>query len=422
MKILVVGGGGREHTLVWKISQSPLVKEIYCAPGNPGIASLARCVPIDAGDIKGLTALARQERMDLTVVGPEVPLVEGLGDLLAAEGLPVFGPQKAAAALEGSKIFTKDLMRRLQVPTAVYETFADFDAALAYARGQKYPLVVKAEGLAAGKGVIITADFAEAEAALRSIMLDKVFGSAGNRVVVEEFLKWEEASMLAFTDGETVVPMISSQDHKAVYDGDQGPNTGGMGAYAPAPVLTADLLQEAMERVMEPVVHGLRDMGIPYRGVLYAGLMLMEEGPKVLEFNVRFGDPETQAVLPLMQTDMVPVMQEVARGSLKGLTLDWYAGSCACVVMASGGYPGSYPKGLPITGLEAAGALEQVSVFHAGTALQEGDIVTAGGRVLGVTARGDDLQDALKRAYRAVDLIHFPDAHFRRDIGQKALK
>ena len=422
MRILVVGGGGREHTLVWKISQSPLVKEIFCAPGNIGIASLAKCVPIEAGDVKGLAALARQERIDLTVVGPEVPLVEGLGDLLAAEGLPVFGPQKEAAALEGSKVFSKDLMRRLKVPTAGYETFTDFDSALAYVKEQAYPLVVKAEGLAAGKGVIIAEDLAEAKAALKSIMLDRVFGRAGNRVVVEEFLRGEEASLLAFTDGETVIPMISSQDHKPAYDGDKGPNTGGMGAYAPAPVLTEGLLRESMEKVMIPVVHGLKDMGITYRGVLYAGLMLTEEGPRALEFNVRFGDPEAQAVLPLMKTDMVPVMQEVARGSIKGLSLDWYPGSCACVVMASGGYPRSYPRGLPITGLEEAGALEQVTVFHAGTSSKEGKVVTAGGRVLGVTARGHDLQNALKRAYQAVDLIQFKDRHFRRDIGQKALK
>lgn len=422
MRILVVGGGGREHTLVWKIRQSPLVTEVYCAPGNPGIAAQARCVPVAADDIAGLLALAQQEQIDLTVVGPEVPLVAGIADQFAAESLLVFGPEKAAAALEGSKVFSKDLMRRLGVPTAAYETFTDVGSALAYVRSQEYPLVLKAEGLAAGKGVIIAADVREAEEALQSIMVQKSFGSAGSRVVVEEFLRGEEASLLAFTDGKTVIPMVSAQDHKPVYDGDRGPNTGGMGAYAPAPVLTPHLLQEAMDKVMVPVVRGLAEMGITYRGVLYAGLMLTAEGPKTLEFNVRFGDPETQAVLPLLKSDIVPVLLAVARGDLSGVALDWYVGSCACVVLASGGYPGSYDKGLPITGLDAAGALDQVSVFHAGTARQGEEIVTGGGRVLGVTARGTDLRDALERAYQAGGLIHFEGCHFRRDIGQKALK
>ncbi len=421
MRVLVVGGGGREHALVWKLSQSPLSGKIFCAPGNPGIASLAECVPIAAGDIKELLAFACREKIDLTVVGPEIPLVEGITDLFSREGLLVFGPSQAAAKLEGSKVFAKELLEAEGIPTASFETFSDPAAALSYLREQSYPLVLKAEGLAAGKGVIIVQNQAEAEKCVQEIMVDKVFGAAGDRLVVEEFLTGEEASLLAFTDGKLVVPLPPAQDHKAVFDNDLGPNTGGMGAYAPAPVMTPELISQVVAEIIRPVVAGLAKRGIEYRGILYAGLMITATGPKVLEFNVRFGDPEAQAVIPLIKSDLLPVLMAVARGKLEDAFIEWHEGSSACVVMASGGYPRAYDKGLAIQGLEEAAKIPGVTIFHAGTAVKEGQVVTAGGRVLGVTGRGKSLKEALAKAYQGINAISFSGCHYRSDIGRKGL-
>ncbi len=421
MRVLIVGGGGREHTLAWKINQSPLVEKIFCVPGNPGISSIAECIQIPVTDIKGLLEFALKEKIDLTVVGPEDPLVNGITDIFNERGLQVFGPNKKAAALEGSKVFAKDFMQEVGVPTAEYKVFTNPSLAIDYLKGNKFPIVVKAEGLAAGKGVIIAENMEEAEIAVNNIMIDKVFGSAGNRLVVEEFLVGEEASLLAFTDGETIIPMVSAQDHKAAFDGDQGPNTGGMGAYAPAPIVTPTLLKEVEENVFKPVIQGLKNRGIVYRGVLYAGLMLTMDGPKVLEFNVRFGDPETQAVLPLLKSDIIPIMTAVVKGSLAEVNPQWHEGSAACVAMASGGYPGDYEKGFPIEGIEDANLLENVIVFHAGTGLENGETVTAGGRVLGVTGRGDNLKEAIRKSYNGIEKIHFKDCHYRKDIGYKGL-
>ncbi|MGQ9557772.1 MAG: phosphoribosylamine--glycine ligase [Desulfurispora sp.] len=419
MKILVVGGGGREHALVWKIAQSPLVQQIYCAPGNPGIAGLARCVPVAAEDIDGLLALARREQIDLTVVGPEMPLTLGLADAFARAGLAVFGPSAAAAAIEGSKKLAKDLMQQYGIPTARYVTFTDYAAARRYIVEQNRPCVVKADGLAAGKGVIVAHTVEQALEALDLIMRDRAFGRAGDVVVVEELLVGQEASVLAFTDGRTVIPMLPAQDHKQVFDGDQGPNTGGMGAYAPAPLVDRALLQQVQQTILEPMVRALAAEGRPYRGVLYAGLMLTPEGPKVLEFNARFGDPEAQPVLALLQSDLVEIMLAVVQGRLAGQTVEWHDGAAVCVVLASRGYPGSYAKGIPISGLDAVPP--EVLVFHAGTALQDGQLVTAGGRVLGVTARGKNIPAAIELAYRGVEQISFAGMHYRRDIGRKAL-
>ncbi len=419
MKILVVGGGGREHALVWKINKSPLAKEIYCAPGNPGIAALAQCVEIAPTDLKGLLSFAEQKKIDLTVVGPEVPLTEGIVDMFKVAGLLIFGPEKKAAALEGDKTFAKDLLQELGVPTAKYKVFSNAASALDYVKEQEFPLVIKAAGLAAGKGVIIAESLQEAEKAIVDIITKKIFGSAGNKLIIEEFLTGEEVSLLAFTDGEIIIPMISAQDHKAVYEGDQGPNTGGMGAYAPAQILTPTLLDEVVEKILKPIVQGLTDKGINYRGILYAGLMLTQKGPEVLEFNVRFGDPEAQVVLPLLKSDIIPVMLATVEGSLKDVELEWYPGSAACVVMAAGGYPGEYKKGHVITGIESVASLEKLVVFQAGTTFDNGRIVTAGGRVLGVTGFGEDLKEALKRAYDAIEKINFTSCHYRRDIGFK---
>ena len=420
MKVLVVGGGGREHALVWKLSQSPRVTEIIAAPGNPGIARHAECVPVGAEDVPGLLALARTRGVDLTLVGPEAPLVDGLVDTFAQAGLKVFGPVRRAAALEGSKAFAKELMARHGIPTAEHRTFADVNAARAWIRGLAGPCVVKADGLAAGKGVIVAETTDEALAAVEEIMVQKAFGGAGRRVVIEERLNGEEVSILAFTDGKTVLPLLPAQDHKAVFDHDRGPNTGGMGAYAPAPVCTPAVYERAVREILEPTVRALREQGIAYKGVLYAGLMVTADGPKVLEFNVRFGDPEAQPLLALLETDLVEVAEAVIEGRLAEVTLAWRGGAAVCVVLASGGYPGAYDKGLPIQGLDAAEQTGAV-VFHAGTAYRGEQLVTAGGRVLGVTAVAADLPAAVREAYRAVALISFPGMHFRRDIGRKAL-
>jgi phosphoribosylamine--glycine ligase len=422
MKVLVVGSGGREHALVWKIAQSPLVDEIIAAPGNAGMAEAARCVGVAADDIEGLVRLATDESVDLTVVGPEVPLTMGLVDRLADAGLAAFGPTAAGARIEGSKWFAKELMQAGGIPTA--RAYLADTTAEAAARADElgYPVVIKADGLAAGKGVIIAQNGADARAAIESMLEGGRFGASGERVVVEEFLTGEEASILAFVDGERSALMVASQDHKRAFDGDSGPNTGGMGAYAPAPVITADMLSGIQSRIIDATVRALRETdGTVYRGVLYAGLMITDEGPKVVEFNCRFGDPETQVVLPLLDCDIVEVMAATARGELDPAAVRTSDGAAACVVVASGGYPGSYEKGKTIGGLSSAAAIDGVVVFHAGTANFNGDVITAGGRVLGVTGVADDLESALVRAYEGVRVISFAGAFSRTDIGHRAL-
>jgi phosphoribosylamine--glycine ligase len=422
MKVLVVGSGGREHALVWKIAQSPRVEKIYCAPGNAGIARMAECLSISSDNIKGLAARAEKEKIDLTVVGPEAPLTLGMADVFRARGLRVFGPTQKAAEIEGSKAFTKELMKKYGIPTGKSETFTSHPAAAKYVRERGAPLVVKADGLAAGKGVIICRTVEEALSALDLILVQKAFGAAGAKVVVEEFLEGEEASFLAFSDGETVLPLPTSQDHKAIYDNDQGPNTGGMGAYSPAPVVTEKLHREVMEKIMIPTVRGMAREGRKYQGVLYAGLMIKDDRPKVLEFNARFGDPEAQPLLMRLKSDLVPVLEATIDGKLSGQKMELDARSSVCVVMASGGYPGSYEKGKVISGLEEAAEVGDAFVFHAGTAFKEGRVVTNGGRVLGVTALGNGIQEAIQRAYEAVAKISWEGAYYRKDIGQKGIK
>ncbi len=422
MKVLIVGSGGREHALTWKIAQSPLVREVLCAPGNPGMAALGRCVNVGVNDFEGLTALAESEKVALVVVGPEDPLSKGLVDHLSASGLKAFGPTAAGARLEASKSFAKSVMNRCGIPTAESAEFSEAGAAIDYAREKGAPLVVKADGLAAGKGVTVARDLDTALEAIRAAMVDKTFGDAGSRVLIEECLVGEEASILAFSDGRTVVPMATSQDHKPVCDDDRGPNTGGMGAYSPAPVVTDELFAEILDTILKPCVQGMADAGTPYVGVLYAGLMITPNGPKVIEFNCRFGDPEVQVVLPRMKNDLVPVLLACCDGTLEQVRLDWEKGACVTVVMASGGYPGAYEKGKAITGIPEAEKETGAVVFHAGTGLQDGTLVTNGGRVLNVTAKGPDIPNAIETAYAAVHRIHFENAHYRNDIGKKALK
>jgi phosphoribosylamine--glycine ligase len=422
MKVLVIGGGGREHALVWKIAQSPAVKKIFCAPGNAGIAQQAECLPIPAEDVQSLLRFVEKEKIDLTVVGPEAPLTLGIVDAFQARGLKIFGPSREAAEIEGSKAFAKDLMEKYGVPAGASRTFGDYEAAKRYVKERGAPIVIKADGLAAGKGVILCHKLEEAQAALDQIMVKKAFGGAGNRVVVEEFLSGEEASFLAFTDGESVLPLPTSQDHKAIFDNDRGPNTGGMGAYSPAPVVNEKVHREVMEKIMIPTVRGMAQEGKKYQGVLYAGLMIQDGKPKVLEFNARFGDPETQPLLMRMKSDLVPVLEATLEGRLSRLKVQWDERPSVCVVMASGGYPGSYEKGKVISGLEEAAQIDDAFVFHAGTAFQEGKVITSGGRVLGVTAKGKGIREAIVKAYEVVGKISWEGAHFRKDIGQKALK
>ena len=422
MNILVIGSGGREHTLAWKLAQSPKQPKLYAVPGNPGMAEVAECVDgVSIEDNAALVALAKEKAIDLVVVGPEVPLTDGVVDAMNAAGIKAFGPTKAAAELEGSKSFSKDLMRKYGIPTAKYEVFTDAEAARAYVQKEGAPIVIKADGLAAGKGVIVAETLDAALDAVDAILSDKAFGQAGSRVVIEEFMAGEEASLLAFTDGKTIIPMISSQDHKRAYDGDKGPNTGGMGTYAPAPVMTADMVQQATEKVLNPVIAAMAKEGRPYKGCLYAGLMITEEGPKVVEFNARFGDPETQVVLPLLESDLVDIMLACADGTLDTVDIQWSKGTAVCVVMASGGYPKAYQKGFAIDGLQKAKAAGTL-VFHAGTAEKDGKVVTAGGRVLGVVAKADTVKEAVAQAYKGVSAISFEGAFYRKDIAHRALE
>ena len=421
MNILILGSGGREHALLWKLAQSPEATKLYAVPGNPGMAELAECVAGSIEDNASVVKLAQEKKIDLVVVGPEVPLTNGVVDALRAAGIKAFGPTKAAAELEGSKSFSKDIMKKYGIPTAKYEVFTDADAARAYIEKEGAPIVIKADGLAAGKGVIVAETKEQALDAVHEIMDDAAFGKAGSRVVIEALMEGEEASLLAFTDGKTIRPMVSSQDHKRAYDGDKGPNTGGMGTYAPAPVMTKDMVEQATEKILKPMIAAMAKEGRPYQGCLYAGLMITEEGPKVVEFNARFGDPETQVVLPLLKGDLVKIMQACVDGTLDTAAVDWEDGAAVCVVMASDGYPKSYKKGYAIDGLKKAESLGTF-VFHAGTAKKDGKVVTSGGRVLGVTARGGGIKEATEKAYKGVEAIRFTDEFHRKDIAHRALE
>ena len=418
MRVLVIGSGGREHALAWKIAQSPLVKKVFCAPGNAGTANVAENIDIPSDNVDALLQFATVTGIGLTIVGPEQPLVKGLVDSFEESGLRVFGPSQRAAEIEGSKVFCKDLMKKYGIPTARYESFDSLDQVKLFTKEDE-PVVVKASGLAAGKGVILCSNAEEARSAVQSIMQEKAFGNAGDQVVVEEFLTGQEVSLLAFTDGKTVLPLDSAQDHKAAFDGDKGPNTGGMGAYSPALVFTEELKQQVIDEIMIPTVRAMAKEGRYYRGILYAGLMLTESGPKVLEFNARFGDPETQPIMMRIKNDIVPIFEACIDGTLAKQSLQWRSEPTVCVVMAAKGYPSSYEKGKEISGLNSD-ENRQVVVFHAGTRLENGKVLTNGGRVLGVTALGSDINQAIKNAYSAVDKIKWDGVHYRKDIGNKA--
>jgi phosphoribosylamine--glycine ligase len=439
MKVLVVGGGGREHALCWKLAQSSRISKLFCAPGNAGISltegkrcGKVECVGVAAEDLDGLLRFARRERFDLTVVGPEIPLTMGLADRWQREQLPVFGPGARGAELEGSKVFTKTMLRKFGIPTADFVVLEDYEQAKNYLESRNAPCVVKADGLAAGKGVVVAANAAEASTAAKQMLIDNVFGSAGRRIVIEECLTGEEVSLMAFTDGETLALLPSAQDHKRVGDGDQGPNTGGMGAYSPTPCLTAELEERVVKEIFIPTLHALRRDDRPYRGILYAGLMLTEKGPMLLEYNCRFGDPECQCLLPRVENDLVDVMEAVVCGRLRDVSLKTFAGASVCVIMASGGYPGPYKKNLPIFGLDRrgqAGDMDAVFSFHSGTVFDKKsgkdanpEFLTGGGRVLGITALGVSLSAAVDSVYRHVGKIKFQDVHFRRDIARKGLE
>jgi phosphoribosylamine---glycine ligase len=428
MRVLVVGSGGREHALCWKIAKSPQCEGLYCAPGNGGISEIARLVDIKADDITGLLNFAEEKKIDLTVVGPETPLAAGIVDKFEERSLRIFGPSKTCARLEGSKVFAKELMKRLSIPTADFRVFDNSDEALEYLKTKNPPVVIKADGLAAGKGVVVCKTSSDANAAVKDMMVRKVFGAAADKIIIEECLTGEEASIIVIADGKNVAPLASSQDHKRVFDGDKGLNTGGMGAYSPAPVVTDSLFKEVMDRVIYPLIKALAEQGAPYKGALYAGIMVTEEGPKVLEFNARFGDPETQAVMPRLKSDLVEIMTMAIDGKLKNCRPEWDERPCVSVVMVSGGYPGDYEKGIEIKGIEDAKTLEDVVIFHAGTRagrrLADGNstFITSGGRVLNVTALGSDVKNAVEKCYNAVGKIRFDRMHFRRDIGHRAMK
>ena len=419
MKILVVGGGGREHAIIWKLAQSPLAEKIYCAPGNGGISALAECVDIGATDIEKMVEFAKEKAIDLVVVAPDDPLVLGMVDAMEAAGIRAFGPRANAAIIEGSKVFSKELMKKYNIPTAAYEVFIDSASAIEYVKKGTYPAVIKAEGLALGKGVIIAQNEEEAVEGIKEIMDDKKFGDSGNRVVIEQFLTGPEVSVLAFTDGKTVCPMVSAQDHKRAYDNDKGLNTGGMGTFSPSRLYDAAKAEECMNNIFLPTIKAMAAEGRPFKGVLYFGLMMTADGVKVIEYNCRFGDPETQVVLPRLKTDLVEIMEAVIDGCLDEINIEWEDNAAVCVVMASGGYPVSYAKGYPISGIEDAEAMDDVVVFHAGTKLENGQYVNNGGRVLGVTAVDDNLDKAIKRAYEAVGKITWKDEFHRNDIGIK---
>jgi phosphoribosylamine--glycine ligase len=419
VRILVIGRGGREHAIIWALKRSPAVKEVYCAPGNAGIAEIAECVPIEENDFEALGQFAMDLAIDLVVVGPEDPLFNGVVDYFESKRIPVFGPRKDAAIIEGSKVFAKQLMKKYNIPTAAYESFDRYEEALAYVRRQGAPIVIKADGLAAGKGVTVAMTLEQAEQALRDIMVDKVFGEAGARVVVEEYLQGQEMSILAFVDGHVVRPMVPAQDHKPVFDQDKGPNTGGMGTYSPVPHIPQSVVDDAVRTILQPTADAMVSEGRSFRGVLYAGLMITPQGPKTIEFNCRFGDPETQVVLPRLKTDLVDILMATVNGRLRDMEISWRDEAAVCVVLASGGYPGPYEKGKVIHGLKD---VTSSLVFHAGTAQKDGAVVTNGGRVLGVTAIGRDLAEARRVAYADVERIRFEGMHYRKDIAEKAMK
>ncbi|MBI5124268.1 MAG: phosphoribosylamine--glycine ligase [Candidatus Omnitrophica bacterium] len=427
MKILVVGSGGREHALCWKIAESPKCEKLYCAPGNGGISEIAQIVDIKADDIRSLLKFAKENNIGLTVVGPEVPLVAGIVDSFEKEDLRIFGPVKDCARLEGSKVFAKELMKKLGVPTADFKVFDSHGDALKYLEGKKPPVVIKADGLCAGKGVVVCKTISDARGALEDMMVKKIFGDAAKKVIIEDCLVGEEASIIVIADGKNVAPLASSQDHKRIFDQDKGANTGGMGAYSPTPIVTKALFKEVMDKVITPVISGLAKLGEPFKGALYAGIMVTKDGPKVLEFNTRFGDPETQAILPRLKSDLVEAMERAIDGRLEGYNLEWDIRPCVSVVMASGGYPGDYAKGIEIDGIDYAKALKDVVIFHAGTKpgrrVTDGGskFITNGGRVLNVTALGSDIKDAISNCYNAVSKIRFDRMHYRRDIGFRAL-
>jgi len=421
MKVLVIGSGGREHAIVWKLSQSRHVDKIYCCPGNAGIAELAECIDVSHDNFNALLDFVKYEWVDLTIVGPEDPLSKGIVDLFEKEGRKILGPNKAAAQLESSKAFSKDLMRSHGIPTAEYKVFTSYIHAEEYIRFKGTPIVIKADGLAAGKGVFVASSIDEAIHALKLILKDKVFGNAGERVIVEECLKGEEASYMVFTDGETIVPMVSSQDHKRIFDDDKGPNTGGMGAYSPAPVVTEDMERIVLDKIMKPTIRALKSEGIKFKGILYAGLMIDNGIPRVLEFNCRLGDPETQPVLSRLKTDFMEIAMAIAEERLSDINIEWIPDPAVCVVISSEGYPGKYRKGDIITGIDKANDISGVNVFHAGTVFKDNSIVTAGGRVLGVTATGSDIAEAKQKAYEAVEKIKFKGMHYRKDIADRAI-
>lgn len=422
MRILVVGGGGREHTLAWKLASSPLVDKLFAAPGNAGMAELAECVDIKVEDITGLADFAGKNSVDLTVVGPELPLTLGIVDEFERRNLKILGPTKSAAEIEGSKVFAKEFMKKHHIPTASFKIFDNPDQASDFVRSSDLPLVVKADGLAAGKGAVIVEDTPSALSIIRKMMVEKTFGQAGSRVVVEDFLEGEEITILAFTDGETISPMVSSQDHKKIFDGDRGPNTGGMGAYAPTTIVDDRMMKRINDEILEPTVAGLEREGRTFKGILYAGLMITERGPKVMEFNCRFGDPETQVVLPLLKSDLAEIFSSIVDGELSLQEVEWNDDFGVCVVLASAGYPGKYERDKEIFGLNRAKQMEDVLIFHAGTRKQGGRILTNGGRVLGVTATDKNMEKAIQKAYSAVDKIEFEGMQYRKDIGHRAVR
>lgn len=419
MKVLVVGSGGREHAICWKLAQSPKVDKLYCAPGNAGIGEIAELVSIGAMELDKLVDFTKNNGIDLTVIGMDDPLVAGVVDKFEAAGLRVFGPRANAAIIEGSKAFSKELMKKYNIPTARYETFDDYDKALEYVKAGSFPVVLKADGLALGKGVLICNSLEEAVEGLNTLMVDKKFGASGSKVVIEEFLTGPEVSVLSFCDGNTVVPMVSAQDHKRAYDNDQGLNTGGMGTFSPSRIYTEDIAKECMETIFKPTVAALNAEGRQFKGIIYFGLMLTKDGPKVIEYNARFGDPETQVILPRLKSDLCEIFEACIDGTLDKLNVEWYDNAACCVVLASGGYPESYTKGYEITGLDDVKSRDDIVVFHAGTALKDGKYVTNGGRVLGITGIGKDLDDAIRIAYEGVNIVTFENVHYRKDIGIK---